>query len=294
MSQERRYIPTIGARIRLRLYSDYTKLGLPAWTVLHCTDVDGDRVSCIRSLTANGEHDGELVTVPLATLDPPIGWKPRYTIHCAPDKVADVLAWLNRGITVRQSQYIGDGSTAFQPMDNSGQPHWKFGEVTDVIPADQTKELIRVVKLETRYDAGLPTDCRYCDGKGIHTSNPNLEAQTESTATCKHCGLHLGFSFNEPWHETSWNNPLYVACDHAHKAGECWVCNGTGKGIKYISEYKAGKERKAAIAQLESDGWKIWYEKRGQTWMMERETVVKEWGMDAIEANRQTLKVRES
>lgn len=282
MSQERRYIPTIGARVRLRLFSDYTSLGLPAWSVLHCTGVDVDKVVCIRSLTANGANDGELVTVPLVAIDPPIGWAPRYTIHCAPDKVADVIAWLNRGITVRQSQYIGDGSTAFQPMDNSGQPHWKFGEVTDVIPPDQTKDLIRVVKLETRYDAGLPCACRYCDGTGIHTSNPSLEAQTNSTATCEFCGVHLGFSFREPWHyhSTQYGKPDKGQCAHVYSAGTCWVCSGTGKGTKYLSEYKPGKERKQAIAELERQGWKVWYQKQGQAWMMERETVVKDWGKE--------------
>lgn len=286
MSQERRYIPQIGSRVRMRLFSDYTNLGLPPWTVLHCIGLEGvgdNTVVCQRSLTANGEHDGEIVRVPLSSLDPPCGWQPRYTIHVQPEKVQDVLGWLARGITIRQSQYIGDGSTAFQPMDNSGQPHWKYGEVTDVIPPEDTKDLIRIVMLETEWDAGIPAPCRYCDGTGTHTTNESLEAQTESTATCEFCGVHLGFSFRESWHSHSNNygRADQGQCKHVYPAGACWVCGGNGKGKQCISSIPAGKERKQAIAQLEAQGWKVWYQKRGQVWMMERETVVKEWGMNA-------------
>jgi hypothetical protein len=41
------------------------------------------------------------------------------------------------------------------------------------------------------------------------------------------------------------------------------------------------KERKLAIAELERQGWKVWYQKRGATWWMERETTVKGFGQDA-------------
>ena len=167
-------------------------------------------------------------------------------------------------------------------MDNSGTPHWKYTEVTDTIHPDQTRDLIRVVKIETKYDAGIPAPCRYCDGSGIHTTNESLEAQTRDTATCEFCGVHLGFSFAERWHsyDTQYGRAGNGQCNHVYGAGECWVCNGTGKVRRCISDIPAGRERKAAIAQLEADGWKVWYQKRGQVWMMERETVIKDWGKE--------------
>ena len=276
---KRKYIPAIGSRVRMHFMNDYTSRGIEAWGVLICTGVDGDNVTCQRTSTANGTHDGKLVTIPLNLVESPGGWRERYTIHARPDKVADVLSWMSRGIVVRFSQYIGDGSTAFQPMDNSGQPHWKFGEVTDTIPPGQTRELIQVVKLETE-SAFLPCDCRYCNGTGTHTTNLSLASQSIAESKCPKCGVHTGFSFTEPWHDTA---SQYLAptqfCSKVRKAGECWCCEGSGQGAKYISELDK-KERKVAIATLARDGWKCWYEKHGQCWMMERETVVKDFGVD--------------
>jgi hypothetical protein len=74
-------------------------------------------------------------------------------------------------------------------------------------------------------------------------------------------------------------NPA-LADQTAGAAGECWVCHGNGQGTRYLSAMEPRKERKAAIATLERQGWKIWYQKRGQCWMQERETVVKDWGAE--------------
>ena len=37
-------------------------------------------------------------------------------------------------------------------------------------------------------------------------------------------------------------------------------------------------QRKAAVKRLEREGWKVWYQRQGGMWRMERETVVKEFG----------------
>jgi hypothetical protein len=289
MSTERRYIPAIGSRVNLRMLSDWQAVtGDYSSHVMIARELLPDgAVRCELQSTANGVRDGEMLNVPLNRISAPIGWKPRYTIHAAPDKVADVLAWLARGITVRFSRYIGDGSTAFQPADNAGVPHWRFGEVTDTIASEDTRELIRVVKMETVTDAFLPAPCRYCNGSGTHTTNPSLEEQTKDTQTCERCGRHLGFSFTEPWHSHVLPGSIHpeAYCNEKRKPGECWVCNGSGLGARYLSEMEPRKERKYAIRKLETDGWKIWYEKRGRVWFMERETVVKNWGFDATEVN---------
>lgn len=75
----------------------------------------------------------------------------------------------------------------------------------------------------------------------------------------------------------------------------CEYCNGTGaianaqytgpcncedgRRPRYFSELDA-KQRKQATAELESLGWKIWYQKQGREWRMERETVIKDFGSE--------------
>ena len=196
---ERRYIPKPGVRVRMPLFSDYTEAGLEPWTTLIAKFVTSIDVTCERP------ENGGTAIIPLTKIQPPVGWQSRYTIHVQPDKVDDVLAWLKRGISVRFSQYIGDGSTVFQPLDNSETPHWKYTEQTDTLTAEETVEYISVVKVES----------------------------------------------------------------------------GSGRDVRELSEMEPRKERKAAIATLEREGWKVWYQKRGGAWMMERETVIKEFGKEA-------------
>lgn len=264
---ERRYIPPVGARVRLRHMGDYVALGLPAWTMLTIGQL------CNRDLVECYYEPAHITMVPFDYIAPPVGWQPRYTIHAAPDCIDKVLSWLPRGIVVRFSQYIGDGSTAFQPMDNAGTPHWKFTEVTDRIAPEDTKDLIRVVKVETS-EAFLAAPCQYCNGTGIHTSNTALASQTRSNLLCVKCGIHLGFSFEQLWHGYDED------CRYIHTPGWCWPCQGSGRGADYIGGIKDRKARAAAVAKLEREGWKVWYRKTGQAWMMERETVVKEWGVE--------------
>jgi hypothetical protein len=86
------------------------------------------------------------VTVPLSAIEPPIGWKPRYTIHCAPDEVAQVLSWFARGIRVKvdhaMDRLAGD---CFMPMDNGEQaPTWGYVTADDV-PARECPTVFSVV-----------------------------------------------------------------------------------------------------------------------------------------------------
>ena len=273
----------------MRNFNDYTSAGLNPWTVLivaaiHDLDTSLPWLTCHLMLTQNGERDNEQVTIPLSSLDPPIGWRPRYTIHVEPAKVDEVLSWFSRGIVVRQSQYIGDGSICFQPMDNSDVPHWKFGEVTDVIPPEQCSKVFRVVSLTMFYDAFIPAPCRYCiEGKRTRENNPVLTERNETH--CPKCGHVTGFSFDKPYHDMMYQQyttepetdaSRIVECPKLRKPAECWVCNGTGNGARYLSEMDR-KERVQAIKMLESQGYKVWYQRRGAMWRMERETVVKDW-----------------
>ena len=285
---KRQYIPEIGKRVGLKTLADCQRItGDYNRHVMICREIDLVNNIAVCELTLTGStnnRDGEMVKVPLSAISPPIGWQANgYTIRCAPDKVDEVLGWMKRGIVVRLSQYIGDGSVCYQPADNSGQPHWKYGEVTDTVKAEDTRELIEIVKLETEWDASIPAVCEYCNGTGVHISNPSLVEQTADTDTCQFCGVHLNFSFNEPWHEPSsryhWHtgNDDNGRCDKVRKPGECWCCNGTGIGKRYLSSIPP-KERKQVIAGLERKGWRVWYQQQGKSWTMVRETVVKRFG----------------
>lgn len=280
-----RYVPDVGQRIQLKEWSDYRAIA-PAVVVWAWFTVREIGAESLLVEHYNAGDTGKFFNVPINAVSVPIGWEQRYTIHADGDKLADVLKWIaeGRGIAVRFSQYIGDGSVAFQPADNCGQPHWKFGELTDVVTPGQVKDRIRVVKLEQETDIGVPCACRYCNGTGKHRSNDALVSQSDAVETCALCGVHLGFSFTEQWHDRP--NEYHLDkpdayCAHVKPAGHCWVCNGTGKGLRYLSEMGKGKERTRAILAMKAEGWKVGYERRGAYWWRERETVIKDWGFDA-------------
>jgi len=217
---------------------------------------------------------GRTYLVPLSAIQKPIGWSERYTITCNPDKVSEVVGWMSRGIMVRQSQYIGDASTVFQPMDNADVPGWKYTKLTDTVPPDQCTDAIQIVKLETEYDIGIPVPCRYCvGGKRTPDNNPAL-ARNDYNLRCTKCNAHLGFSFTEPYHFDQGD------CSDPYGIAECWVCSGTGQGLKYLSEMSKA-DRHTAIQTMHRDGWKVRYVRRnGIGWMRERETVVKDFGQE--------------
>lgn len=239
---ERRYVPAIGARVRLKTADAYFSYGLSPWTTLHVTGIeDNKRVVCIMSLTASGTRDGELVSVASMDVETPVGWKPRYTIHVTDDNLAAVLGWFRdgRGVAVLQSHYMPTCPTSFAPTDNYGTADWRFnGADVDVVAAGECDNVFEVVKVEHSTPSVNET-CEYCNGTGKYTM---------------------------PIDRTGFSHPHVTDCS----------CTD-GKRPRYFSELDP-KTRKAAVKQLEADGWSIWYEKRGRQWRMERETVVKAFG----------------
>jgi hypothetical protein len=150
MSEQRKYIPEIGKIVKLASIYDYTQ-HLPTlgyWSNLKIRAIDGNQVTVEHY---NAGDTGEVFTVPLAAIEKPVGWKPRYTITVAPDKVDTVLGWMKRGIVCRLSHDLNPYSMpmVFQPLDNSGQPNWRFLEVTDSVPPEECDKVFRVVKIES-------------------------------------------------------------------------------------------------------------------------------------------------
>ena len=233
------YLPRIGQRVKLNTFTDYTSRDLPVWSWLIVTEImpdTGHIFATLHDTSKADKHFGEQLHIALSAIQKPIGWREVYTICCQPDKLDEVLTWLPRGIVVRRSQYIGDCSIVFQPADNAEQPHWKFGEVTDIVPAEQVNERIRVIKHEYVYDAFVSETCRYCKGKAIRPHGPEDAYQGE-VQDCRYCK--------------------------------------DGMGARYLSEM-GKPVRKAAIKALHEQGWSVMYSRHGSHWFMERETVVKE------------------
>ena len=277
------WAPEIGARVRLKNWHQYAERGIHAWAWLRVermvVGTDGPGQGRVYDcMVLDGDKDtGKVGLIPASAMDTAIGWHERYTIEVPPDKTQEVIGWLARGIAVCQSHYMPTCPTAFQPLDNCETSNWRFSGDTlvDKIPAGQAvRDRIRIVEVETIHDAFVMRECRYCvKGKRTRENNPALI--DKDLDSCPTCGAVEGFSFNFPYHGKEQD------CRSIRKPAECWVCNGTGQGAKYIAEFAAGKERKAVLTGLRTAGWKVWYAKRGwQHWIMEMEKVVKEWGME--------------
>jgi hypothetical protein len=95
------------------------------------------------------------------------------------------------------------------------------------------------------------------------------------------CGAISGFSFDKPYHpriNPDHGDKLDSQCASVRPGGQCWVCNGTGKGIAHLNGM-GKKQKQAAKEQLEREGWNLTFLRRGEAcWMGERETVVKDFG----------------
>lgn len=71
------------------------------------------------------------------TLRTAVALPTRYTIYCAPDKVAQVLGWFARGIRVKVDHALDRlAGDCFMPADVDTAPTWGYGEADAVLPAD--------------------------------------------------------------------------------------------------------------------------------------------------------------
>lgn len=258
----RQYVPPIGKSIKMREWSDYASRDINVWAWLRVQSINSDGV-VIQVLNGNAPTS-QFAHIPFSAIAPPIGWKARYTIHVGPDKVETVLGWFERGIVVRQSHDMsGSMPTAFQPMDNSGQSHWQFCEVTDSVPADECSKVFRVVKFERQdvYDVYLVPDpnCVHCHGTGRDSLARVNQYRAErgmdpcDQETVSHLGSRQGW-------------------DAQTQTFECMCVRG---GFSKLGRSKRAK----LIKEWALDGWKTEYVNHGEHswWERTRETVVKDW-----------------
>ena len=196
------YIPAVGKHVKLKTFEDYTVLmsqynfnGGPVHVWAWFEVLETNSAFAALELLNGTVKTGKLYTVPLSRIQAPIGWAEVYTIRVEPSKVEQVLAWLARGIVVRQSQYIGDSSVTFQPADNAEQPHWKFCEVTDIVPAEETDKRIRIVKYEF-CDASIPD----LSNRPTYLSELSVKARKAAIVTLSKDGWAVSYDrHNRVW-----------------------------------------------------------------------------------------------
>lgn len=156
----RSYKPAIGTRCKLRLFEQYTKLKMKhgtkephVWAWFRVEDVDSSE--CLLQLYNGPEPCSERYRVPLAWIDPPLGWKPVYDIVCTDKEKAEevISSWFKRGIHVWASHVLSSaGRKAFTPIEDGeepGSPHWQYtGQPTESVPPELCPSVFRVVWLE--------------------------------------------------------------------------------------------------------------------------------------------------
>lgn len=269
MPLSRQYVPPIGKSVKMREWSDYSTRGIHVWSWMRVHSINSD--GAVVQVLNGSEPTGEVLTIPLASIEPPIGWKSRYTIYCKPDKVETVLGWFARGIVVRQSHDMsGSMPTAFQPMDNSAQPHWQYCEVTDAVPAAECSHVFRIVKIETEdvYDAyRVPqAECEHCHGSGRRTLTELAEIRHESIEEIKR-------KMAIPVDPYRANDSIHLNdYDASTETFECYCTRG---GFRTLGR----SERAKLIEEWAREGWETRYVNLGEHsyWERTRETVVKDW-----------------
>ena len=258
---ERKYIPEIGKRVTLKEFGAHHRNGIDqVWAHLKVLEVNGDQVKV--DILNGSEQIGKQVTVPLSDIAPPIGWQPRYTITVAPDKVDAVLGWMKRGIVCRLSHDLNPNymPMVYQPMDNAGQPDWRFPEVTDTVPPEDCDRVFKIVKVETE-EINFVHDpaCKYCNGSGRRSIAQVAAARGETINQ-----LHDAIIAN--------NDQFFGNYDPIAGDFDCTCRFG---GFAHLAK----KQRDALKAEWKKDGWNTEYDGVGQNgvWLRTRDTVVKDW-----------------
>ena len=197
----RQYRPTAGTLATLALWEHYSIVrsqhpehDLAQWAhfkVRYIVDNATPESVCVEHY--NAADTGVTYFVPLEWISTPIGWEPRYTIHANPEQAQTIVKdWFARGISVRANHDLGSCmsiGSAFQPLDNSTAPHWRYPEQTDIIPPADCPRLIKVVSVEhekiTSATLGYPaqSDCPHCHGTGRRTIASLAEIRQETLAT---------------------------------------------------------------------------------------------------------------
>jgi hypothetical protein len=255
-------------------WSDYTSRGISPWERLRVIGIDKDTVTVKHAphpMNASFD-DTSQITIPLYTVQLPIGWESRYTIYCKPEETEKVLEWFARGIVCRQSHNRSSSMPmAFQPLTDGvlpGSQHWQYPEDTDVIMSQDCARLFRVVSVEkeeiTSATLGYPADpnCKKCQGTGKRTIAQLSEIRNETV--------------EQTWELIDAGKiPLDVLTHVAHhSAFETFTCH-----CHYGALGRMGRTKRAKLFKdMRAAGWVVHYVPyAGGFWERTRETIVHDY-----------------
>ena len=278
----RQYRPPVGKLIKMSQWADYTARGLSPWSYLRVLGIDRDTVTVRHAPNPTvPAEDGEQFTIPLYTVDAPVGWEPRYTIHAKPEQAKVIVKdWFSRGIVVRQSHDMsGSMPKAFQPLTSGavpGSPHWQFCEDTDVITAEDCPKLFRVIAVTeeeiTSATLGYPADkdCKHCQGTGRRS--------VTELATIRHEAIEVTRArivSNEDYAKletTEREGKIPIEDYRAHS--DTFRCHCHYGALGRLGRTKRGK----LFSQMRADGWEVkYFPYAGGYWRRWRETIVHDW-----------------
>ncbi len=129
-----RWRPSVGEKIRLKMFHFYGQHGLSAWT--HLEVVTLKEFCCVCKTTSSTEE--KEVVIEYGIIETPIYWSEQYMVTTTSEtKALEVMEWLaNRGgVTVWGSLDLGTaGRTMFTPADkgSDAKPHWSMSFVETV------------------------------------------------------------------------------------------------------------------------------------------------------------------
>ena len=174
MTIPRRYIPRVGELIKLKAIWHYNDYGISLWAWLKVVRmIPGDDHVFLRVMNGPTETE-QTAMVKLGAVQPPIGWKPVYTVTCKDhDQALKVRhEWFKRGIHVWASHDLSSaGRMAFTPVkDNSdaASPHWQYtGNPVETILAPDCEKYFRIEVLYQWEPELPPTSKKYARQKAI-------------------------------------------------------------------------------------------------------------------------------
>ena len=217
------YMPTVGARVKLRLFERHYAYGIHAWAWLKVLQVNKG-LTQVRVLDGDQDTDDVLV-VATADIAAPLGWRERkpgeFLFAIPPEKVAEVREWFaSRGGAVRWvNKEIGNSrGELLTPAMTDGQPtrppHWAY--VGESFPVNVEDIGVRTVTHVPMPPEWFPV-CDRCGGKGKITvaslAKIRKEKTTETLASLK-----------------SDNRDKLLDDKHI----QCWCCDGTGHKDRHI------------------------------------------------------------
>ena len=144
----RRYTPPVGTNVELRTWNDYVSRGINVWSWLRvCGNSCHDPGMLTLEVLNGQEHTHVYHDVPLAAIEPPIGWQSQYDINVSPDKVDMVLSWFARGIRVKVDHAMDRlAGNCYTPLDTdpATAPSYGYYPADEILPENCGK-VFRVI-----------------------------------------------------------------------------------------------------------------------------------------------------